>query len=93
MDDPRTTTRTALHALAEQVPAPAVHAATGRIRLEVVHRGLATPAFGDPATTIRADGDVLSVTRGGVLTRTRLTTLRAAGELVGVAGAAPARRP
>jgi hypothetical protein len=84
------TTRDALHALAEHVLAAARYRSVGRIGLEVVPGGFATPAFGDDATVIAVVGREMVVRRGGREERAPVTTLRAAGELAGIVPGAPA---
>jgi len=85
-------TRAALHAVAEQVLAAALHRATGRIGLRVAPGGFGTPEFDDDGTPtrLRVDGTDLVVERGGTEVRTPLTTVRAAAEAAGVAPGAPA---
>jgi hypothetical protein len=84
-----TETRESFHALAEHVLCAARHHATGRIGLEVVEGGFATPPFGDDRRTIGVDGAELVVRSGGRARRAPITTLRAAGEFAGVEPGAP----
>ena len=85
-------TRLALQAVAEHVLAAALHQATGHIGLRQAPGGLATPPFPGPAgeRTIAIDGVSLVVRDRGGERRAPLTTIRAAGELAGVAPGAPA---
>jgi hypothetical protein len=82
-------TRQSLHALAEHVLAAARYHAIGRIGLQVVQGGFATPPFGDDGRTVGVEGTDLVVRAGGQERRAPITTLRAAGELAGVAPGAP----
>ena len=82
-------TRESLHAVAEHVLAAARYQAIGRIGLQVVHGGFATPPFGDDQRTIGVQGTELVVRAGGRERRAPITTLRAAGELAGVEPGAP----
>ena len=81
------TTRRALHAVAEHVLATARYRAVGRIGLAVAPGGFATPAF--DGRTISVDGAELAVADTAAERRVPLTTLRAAGELVGVTPGMP----
>lgn len=82
-------TRQSMHALAEHVLCAARYHAMGRIGLQVVQGGFATPPFSDDHRTIGVDGTELVVRAGGQERRAPITTLRAAGELAGVAPGAP----
>src|SRR5919201_4919297 len=82
-------TRESLHALAEHVLCAARYHAMGRIGLQVVHGGFATPPFGDDRRTVGVEGTELVVRAGGRERRAPITTLRAAGELAGVEPGAP----
>ena len=82
-------TRQSLHALAEHVLAAARYHAVGRIGLQVVEGGFATPPFGDDQRTVGVDGTDLVVRAGGQERRAPITTLRDAGELAGVEPGAP----
>jgi hypothetical protein len=82
-------TRQSLHTLAEHVLAAARYHAIGRIGLQVVPGGFATPPFGDDHRTIGVEGTELVVRAGGQDRRTPITTLRAAGGFAGVAPGAP----
>ncbi len=84
-----TQTRESLHALAEHILAAARYHATGRIGLQVVQGGFATPLFGDDHRTIAVEGTELVVRAGGQERRTPVTTLRAAGEFADVEPGAP----
>jgi hypothetical protein len=82
-------TRESLHALAEHVLCAARYHAMGRIGLQVVEGGFATPPFGDDRRTIGVDGTELVLRAAGQERRTPITTLRAAGEFAGVEPGAP----
>jgi hypothetical protein len=84
-------TRLALQAVAEHVLAAALHQATGHIGLRQAPGGFATPEFTGPAgpRIVAVDGTGLVVRDGQAERRAPLTTLRAAGELVGIAPGAP----
>jgi hypothetical protein len=82
-------TRESLHALAEHVLCAARYRAMGRIGLQVVEGGFATPPFGDDQRTIGVDGTELVLRAAGQERRTPITTLRAAGEFAGVEPGAP----
>ena len=83
-------TRAALHALAEHVLCAARHRSTGRIGLEVVPGGFATPPFGDDGRTVGVIGTELVVSAAGTEQRGTPSTLRAAGQLAGIEPGAPA---
>jgi hypothetical protein len=90
-------TREALHAVAEQVLAAALHRVTGRIGLRAAPGGFTTPWFpldGDRQQRVRIDGtDIVVETIGGGeedLLRAPLSTLRAAAHLAGIEPGAPA---
>jgi hypothetical protein len=80
-----TTTREALHLVAEQVVAPARTKATGNeIALEVRAGGFGTPPFPDGGW-VAVDGDLLVCTAAdGTVHEHRLTTLHAAVEWAGL---------
>jgi hypothetical protein len=82
-------TRESLHALAEHVLAASRYHAIGRIGLQVVRGGFATPPFGDDRRAIGVEGTELVLRAGGQERRTPITTLRAAGEFAGVEPGAP----
>ena len=82
-------TRESLHALAEHVLAAARYHAVGRIGLQVVPGGFATPPFGDDQRAIGVEATELVLRMGGQERRTQITTLRAAGEFAGVEPGAP----
>ena len=84
-----TSTREALHALADQVLAGAYYRAAKHIGLRPAPRGFGTPVFGDDER-VRVDGTAIVHERGGVERRAEITTLRAAAEFVGVPLGAPA---
>jgi hypothetical protein len=83
-------TRNSLHRLAEHVLSPARRAATGRIGLLPHPGGLRTPPFGRPATVVAVEGPDLVLRIGDDARRVRVTTLRAAGEFVGIVPGASA---
>ena len=78
-------TRDSLHAVAEHLLAPARHAANGKIGLRFTWRGFGTPFLGDDRQVRIEDGVLVDRDRAH-----RLTTLRAAGEFLGIAPGAPA---
>jgi hypothetical protein len=82
LPDSYDTTRHALHAVAEHVLAKARYLAVGRIGLVAAPGGFATPAF--DGRVVRVDGADIVVADEAGERRAPLTTLRAAGELVGV---------
>lgn len=81
-------TRTALTALAFYVLAPARQQANGKIGLRWTKGGFGTPFFGDDRQ-VRVEGDLLVVQVGDAVVAEPITTLRAAGQLVGVTPGAP----
>lgn len=81
-------TRTALTALAFFVVAPARHAANGKIGLRWTKGGFGTPFFG-ANRQVRVAGDRLVVQDGDRARAVPLTTLREAGQFVGVSPGAP----
>jgi hypothetical protein len=81
-------TRESLHALAEHVLAAARYHAIGRIGLQVVPGGFATPPF-DDHRTIGVDGTELVARADGQERRTPISRLRAAGEFADVEPATP----
>src|SRR3954454_7537470 len=87
----RTTTRVALQAIAEHVLSAALHADTGRIGLRRTPGGFGTPVFdhGDRRRQIVVDGTDLEMRTGDQSRRAPITSLRAAGELVGIEPGAP----
>ena len=78
-----TATRRSLHAVAEQVLAPARRAATGRIGLRYTRRGFGTPFFGR-GRQIRIEAGELVVDHGEMEERSPLSTLREAAAFVGI---------
>jgi hypothetical protein len=81
-------TRAALHAVAEHILAAARYRAVGRIGLEPVRGGFATPAF--DGKWIEVEGtDLVVRTEGGEVEREPITTLRSAGTFVGIAPGLP----
>ena len=81
-------TRESWHALAEHVLAAARHRANGKIGLRFTRGGFGTPFFGADEQ-VRVEGHELLVIRSGQITRAPITTLGAAGTLVGVEPGAP----
>ena len=75
-------TREALHRVGEQILSKAREHANGKIALRYTQGGFGTPFFGDDVQ-VRVAGDQLIVQAGVDERRARITTLRAAGELVG----------
>ena len=82
-------TRSSLTTLAFHVLAPARQQANGKIGLRWTIGGFGTPFFGDDRQ-VRVEGDLLVVQDGHSVLAEPITTLRAAGRLVGVTPAAPA---
>ena len=82
-------TRSAFHALAEHVLAPARYRVDGHIGLTPTPGGFGTPTFGE-GERARVEGVELADERPGTVTRVRLTTLGAAAEFLGVTLGAPA---
>jgi len=85
-------TRRALHAVAEHVLAAARHRWDGHIGLRATPGGFGTPAVvvDGVARQVRVEGTDLVVEADGRVERAPLTTLAAAGDLVGMAPGAPA---
>jgi hypothetical protein len=83
------TTRQALHALAEHVLCAARYAAVGRIGLEVVPGGFATPPFGDAGRVVAVENREVVVREGDAVRRAPIETLRTAAELVGIEAGGP----
>jgi hypothetical protein len=79
-----------LRILSEHILAAARHAATGRIGLKVVPGGIATPPFGPDDRWAGVINGVLAVGDAGGRRETAVSTLRAAGDFVGVRPGAPA---
>jgi len=75
-------TRESLHRLAEQVLSKAREHANTKIALRYARAGFGTPFFGTDAQ-VRVEGTELVVQEGEAERRGPITTLRAAGELVG----------
>jgi len=84
-------TREALHRVAEHVISPSRHAQTGRIGLRPHPGGLRTPPFGTEDTVVAVEYDEIVVRNATDERRQAVTTLRAAGEFVGVEPCAPAQ--
>jgi hypothetical protein len=86
-----TETRKALHAVAEHVLAPALHAATGRIGLRATPGGFGTPSFPVAGTErqVRIDGTDIVVDHGASTRRAPLRTLRQAATIVSIDPGAP----
>jgi hypothetical protein len=78
----------ALHTVAEHILAAARYRAVGRIGLEPVRGGFATPLF-DGRWIEVIGGDLVVRTEEGEVTTESLTTLRSAGTLVGIAAGLP----
>ncbi len=78
----------ALHAVAEHVVVPARHQANGKIGLRFTRAGFGTPFFGTGSQVRVEDGQLVLVS-GGEVRRATITTLKAAGEFVGVRPGAP----
>src|SRR5258706_8746749 len=78
--DALASTRASLHALAEQVVAPARRRATGKIGLRFTRGGFGTPFFGNDGrgVQVRIDDLDLVVARGTAERREPITTVRAA---------------
>jgi hypothetical protein len=82
-------TRESLHAVAEQVLAPARHQATGKIGLRFAYRGFGTPFFpsqAGQARQLRIEDGLLVDGRH----RTELTTIADAAAVVGIVPGVPA---
>jgi hypothetical protein len=88
-DERFTTTRHALHAVAEHVLAPARYASDGHIGLRVELDGLGTPRLRGGRQFLVVGTDIV-VRDGGDDRREPLTTLRAAATFVGVEPGVPA---
>jgi hypothetical protein len=78
-----------MHALAEHVLAAARYASVQRIGLTVVDGGIATPPFGADNRSIALLGSELVIRSDSGVKRAPATTLRAAGEFVGIAPGGP----
>jgi hypothetical protein len=83
-------TRLGLHAVAEHVLAAARYGATGRIGLQVTDSGFATQPFGAGPAAVGVRDALLWVRDDSGERSAPLTTLRAAGEFVGIEPGAPA---
>jgi hypothetical protein len=77
-----TETRESLYAVGEQVASKAREHANGKIALRYTRGGFGTPFFGDDVQ-VRVEGTELVVQEGADERRAAITTLRAAGELIG----------
>jgi hypothetical protein len=86
-----TATRESLHRLAEHVLSAARYAETGRIGLRPRGGGLATPPFGADQRLVAVDGTELVVITDSQTRRAPITTLRAAGEFVGITPGGPSK--
>ncbi len=84
-------TRLALHAVAEHVLAPALHASTGHIGLRVLRGGFGTPVFRSPYGNrqVQVEGLDLVVADDRGRRRAPLTTLAEAAAFVEVSPGAP----
>ena len=93
--DDYTTTRRALHAVAEQVLAAALHRATGRIGLRPTAGGFGTPAFtvDGRARQVRVEGVDIVVADDGDERRAPLRTIGEAAAFVGIDPGAPGTYP
>jgi len=89
LPDTFTTTRNALHALAEHVIAPARWAVNGKIGLRYTWHGFGTPFFGDDEQ-VRIEGDALVVAAANGEHRAGITTLRDMATAAGIKPGAPA---
>ena len=83
-------TRTALHMLAEHILAAARYAEEGRIGLVMANAGITTPVFGRRRRVLAIRGGPLVRSDERHARRSEISTLRAAGEFVGVTPGAPA---
>lgn len=83
-------TREALHRLAEHVVAPCRWVATGRIGLRPHPTGLTTPPYGPDETAVAVELDELVVTERGKHRRMRVTTIRECAAFAGITPGAPA---
>jgi hypothetical protein len=83
-------TRLSLHRLAEHILAAALHRETGRIDLRPHPGGITTPQFGADNRSIAVELGSLVVRDDDGERRAWVTTLRAAGEFVGIEPGAPA---
>jgi hypothetical protein len=93
--DTLSATREALHAVAENVLAPARRRANGKIGLRYTAGGFGTPFFrsegdGGVGEQVRVEGFDVVVVRKGREERAPVTTLAAAGQLVGIEPGPPA---
>src|SRR4051794_27333453 len=84
-----TTTRTAVHTIGEHLLAAARYQAVGRIGLGVVAGGFATPVFGASDRVVAFVNCELVVTDRSGMQRAPASTLRAAGEFLGMTPGAP----
>jgi hypothetical protein len=84
------TTRESLHRLAEHVLAAGRYQQVGRIGLTVVDGGIATPPFGEDGRTLGIERGALVLRVGAKRQTAPVSTLRAAGEFVGIEPGAPA---
>jgi hypothetical protein len=78
-----------LHILGEHLLAAARYDAVGRIGLTVVPGGIATPSFGSDNRSLGVVDGELVVRFGGRVSRAPITTLRDAGEFMGVTPGGP----
>ena len=87
----RTTTRLSLQAVAEHVLSAALHRANGHIGLRRTPGGFGTPELDQAGEwrQLSVAGTDLVVRDGAGTRRAPITTLRAAGELVGIGPGAP----
>jgi hypothetical protein len=83
INDALTTTRTALHQVAEHVLSGALKRSTGQISLRPGPGGVRTPPLSDGRVLALIDGDIAVLDQHGVR-RAPLTTVRAAAQFAGV---------
>jgi hypothetical protein len=81
---------TALHAVAEQVLAPARHAVDGKVRLRPAPHGVETPPFGPDRRVVGLAGTELFDRTPSGERRAPVTTVRAAAAFFAVAPGVPA---
>ena len=82
-------TRTALHALAEQVLCVARHGSAGRVGMVAALDGVATPPFGPTERTVAIEADELVDRDRHGERRAPISTVRAAAEFLGVSPGVP----
>jgi hypothetical protein len=82
-------TRTSIHMLAEHVLCVARHRVDGHVGLQTELTGIATPPLGKSKTVVAVEGAELVVKDSSGERREPITTLRRAGEFVGLTPGAP----